>query len=61
MEPYLVAIAAFQPLLGRVPHRSTVTAVIRMVVCVRVGLPEDDHLVTAKNGRFVAANADRHD
>jgi DNA-binding transcriptional MerR regulator/effector-binding domain-containing protein len=33
-------------------------AVARMAVCVRVGLPEDAHLVTAKIGRFVAANGD---
>lgn len=36
-------------------------AVPRMVVCVRVGLPEDAHLVTAKIGRFVAAHGDRLD
>jgi DNA-binding transcriptional MerR regulator len=30
----------------------------RMAVCVRVGLPEQAHLVTAKIGRFVAANGD---
>jgi DNA-binding transcriptional MerR regulator len=36
-------------------------AVPRMAVCVRVGLPEDAHLVTAKIGRFVAANGDRLD
>jgi DNA-binding transcriptional MerR regulator/effector-binding domain-containing protein len=33
-------------------------AVERMAVCVRVGLPEDAHLVTAKIGRFAAANGD---
>lgn len=36
-------------------------AVPRMAVCVRVGLPEDAHLVTAKIGRFVAANGDELD
>jgi DNA-binding transcriptional MerR regulator len=36
-------------------------AVSRMAVCVRVGLPEDAHLVTAKIGRFVAANGDALD
>lgn len=36
-------------------------AVSRMVVCVRVGLPEDAHEVTARIGRFVAANGDRLD
>ncbi|HEY2977414.1 MAG TPA: GyrI-like domain-containing protein, partial [Burkholderiaceae bacterium] len=33
-------------------------AVPRMAVCVRVGLPEDAHLVTAKIGHFAAANGD---
>jgi DNA-binding transcriptional MerR regulator len=36
-------------------------AVARMAVCVRVGLPEDAHLVTAKIGRFVEANGDELD
>lgn len=36
-------------------------AVARMAVCVRVGLPEDSHLVTAKIGRFVEANGDALD
>lgn len=36
-------------------------AVPRMAVCVRVGLPEDAHLVTAKIGRFLAANGDALD
>ncbi len=36
-------------------------AVARMAVCVRVGLPEDAHLVTAKIGRFVEANGDQLD
>jgi DNA-binding transcriptional MerR regulator len=30
----------------------------RMAVCVRVGLPEDAHLVTAKIGHFVEINGD---
>jgi effector-binding domain-containing protein len=34
-------------------------AVARMAVCVRVGLPEDAHLVTARIGRFLAAGGDR--
>ena len=34
-------------------------AVERMAVCVRVGLPEDAHLVTAKIGRFLGASGDR--
>jgi DNA-binding transcriptional MerR regulator len=33
-------------------------AVERMAVCVRVGLPEDAHLVTARIGRFVELNGD---
>ncbi|HEY6354196.1 MAG TPA: hypothetical protein VIY30_06890, partial [Burkholderiaceae bacterium] len=36
-------------------------AVPRMAVCVRVGLPEDAHLVTAKVGRFLAAIGDTLD
>ena len=34
-------------------------AVERMAVCVRVGLPEDAHLVTTKIGRFLEASGDR--
>ena len=34
-------------------------AVERMAACVRVGLPEDAHLVTAKNGRYLEASGDR--
>ena len=34
-------------------------SVERMAVCVRVGLPEDAHLVTAKIGHFVGACGDR--
>jgi DNA-binding transcriptional MerR regulator len=34
-------------------------AVPRMAVCVRVGLPEDAHLVTAKIGRYLEASGDR--
>jgi len=33
-------------------------AVDRMAVCVRVGLPEDAHLVTARIGRFLEATGD---
>ncbi len=40
---------------------SELPAVARMAVCVRVGLPEDAHLVTAKIGSFVAANGDALD
>jgi len=34
-------------------------AVPRMAACVRVGPPEDAHLVTAKVGRYLAASGDR--
>jgi DNA-binding transcriptional MerR regulator len=34
-------------------------AIERMAVCVRVGLPEDAHLVTAKIGRFLESSGDR--
>ena len=45
------------------PQESALTlrlleGVERMAVCVRVGLPEDAHLVTAKIGRFVEASGD---
>ena len=33
-------------------------AVDRMAVCVRVGLPEDAHLATAKIGRYIEASGD---
>lgn len=38
--------------------RRTLEAVECMAVCVRVGLPEDAHLVTAKIGRYLAASGD---
>ena len=38
--------------------RRTLDGVSRMAVCVRAGLPEDAHLVTAKIGRYLAANGD---
>jgi effector-binding domain-containing protein len=31
----------------------------RMAVCVRVGLPEQAHLVTTRIGCYIAANGDR--
>jgi DNA-binding transcriptional MerR regulator len=48
---------------GSPPEGSVLTlreleSVERMAVCVRVGLPEDAHLVTAKIGRFVEAGGD---
>jgi DNA-binding transcriptional MerR regulator len=36
----------------------TLPAVKRMATCVRVGPPEDAHLVTAKIGRFIEMNGD---
>jgi len=36
----------------------TLEGVERMAVCVRVGLPEDAHLVTAKVGRYLAASGE---
>jgi DNA-binding transcriptional MerR regulator len=44
---------------GPALSRRTLEAVERMATCVRVGLPEDAHLVTAKIGRFLAASHDR--
>jgi DNA-binding transcriptional MerR regulator len=38
--------------------RRTLEAVPRMAVCVRVGLPEDAHLVTAKVGKFLEAGGE---
>jgi len=44
---------------GAVVKLRELEAVERMAVCVRVGLPEDAHLVTAKIGRFLEASGDR--
>lgn len=51
------SLGDLQPKLpeGSVLALSELPAVERMAVCVRVGLPEDAHLVTAKIGRFLAA------
>jgi DNA-binding transcriptional MerR regulator len=38
--------------------RRTLEPVARMATCVRVGLPEDAHLVTAKIGRYLAASGE---
>jgi len=38
--------------------RRTLEGVARMAICIRVGLPEDAHLVTAKIGRYLAASGD---
>ena len=49
------------PVPGRTGHsltRRTLESVERMAVCVRVGLPEDAHLVTAKIGQYLAASGD---
>jgi DNA-binding transcriptional MerR regulator len=48
---------------GRLPADSILRlreleAVERMTVCVRVGLPENAHLVTARIGRFLEASGD---
>jgi DNA-binding transcriptional MerR regulator len=47
---------AFAP--GHSLTRRTLEAIPRVAVCVRVGLPEDAHLVTAKIGRYLAASGD---
>jgi DNA-binding transcriptional MerR regulator len=47
-----------EPPRGSVLRRRTLEAVARMAVCVRIGLPEDAHLVTAKIGRFLAAGGE---
>jgi DNA-binding transcriptional MerR regulator len=38
--------------------RRTLEPVDRMATCVRVGLPEDAHLVTSKIGRYLAASGE---
>jgi hypothetical protein len=43
---------------GSVVKLRELEGVERMAVCVRVGLPEDAHLVTAKIGRFLEASGD---
>jgi len=48
------AVSGFGPGLTR----RTLEAVDRMATCVRVGLPEDAHLVTEKIGRYLAATGD---
>jgi DNA-binding transcriptional MerR regulator len=47
-----------EPPRGSVLGRRTLEAVARMAVCVRIGLPEDAHLVTAKIGKFLAAGGE---
>jgi DNA-binding transcriptional MerR regulator len=46
------------PPAGSPLKRRVLEAVPRMAVCVRVGLPEDAHLVTAKIGRYLAASGE---
>jgi DNA-binding transcriptional MerR regulator len=46
------------PEAGSVLKLRELEGVDRMAVCIRVGLPEDAHLVTAKIGRFVEASGD---
>lgn len=47
------------PVRGSPLRRRTLEAVDRMAVCVRVGLPEDAHLVTAKVGSYLATSGER--
>jgi DNA-binding transcriptional MerR regulator len=47
-----------EPKRGTPLTRRTLEAVARMAVCVRVGLPEDAHLVTAKIGQFLALSGE---
>jgi DNA-binding transcriptional MerR regulator len=49
------------PVTGPSGHsltRRTLESVERMAVCIRVGLPEDAHLVTAKIGQYLAASGE---
>ena len=50
--------SALEPPAGSPLARRTLEAVPRMAVCVRVGLPEDAHLATAKIGRFLEASGE---
>ena len=50
--------SSVEPAPGSSLRRRTLEAVPRMAVCVRLGLPEDAHLVTSKVGRFLAAGGD---
>jgi DNA-binding transcriptional MerR regulator len=52
----LPADSPLEPPAGTPLVRRTLEAVDRMAVCVRIGLPEDAHLVTAKIGRFLETN-----
>lgn len=46
------------PPAGSPLRRRTLEPVTRMAVCVRVGLPEEAHLVTAKVGRFLESSGE---
>ena len=48
-----------EPPVGSALRLRELEAVARMAVCVRVGLPEDAHLVTAKIGRYLEASGER--
>jgi DNA-binding transcriptional MerR regulator len=54
----LPAGSGAEPRRGTPLTRRTLEAVDRMAVCVRVGLPEDAHLVTAKVGQFLARSGE---
>jgi effector-binding domain-containing protein len=43
---------------GSVVRLRELEGIERMAACVRVGLPEDAHLVTARIGRFIEASGD---
>lgn len=57
----LDGIEPLQPAKSSELRLTELPAVPRMAVCVRVGLPDDAHAVTAKIGRFAAANGDVFD
>jgi hypothetical protein len=54
----LPADSDLEPPRGTPLVRRTLEAVDRMAVCVRVGLPEEAHLVTAKIGQFLALSGE---
>jgi DNA-binding transcriptional MerR regulator len=47
-----------EPPMSSPLRRRTLEAVARLATCVRVGLPEDAHLVTARIGRFLEIHGD---
>lgn len=47
-----------EPPAGSKLRRRTLESVPRMATCVRVGLPEDAHLVTARIGRFLEVSGE---